>query len=326
MLHFQVRPRPPFAFDLALAYLRASPSTVVEVISADAYQRVLRLPGPLGDRKVLLTVQAVPAAAVLDVTLAGPEVEPADRDAVEVLVRRLFAIDEDLTPFYVTIAADPVFAALAQRYVGLRPVIIPDLFETIVWAIIGQQINVKFAAKCKQALIDRFGERVSLGGHDYRLFPDPARLATVAEADLAAIQFSRQKIRYVLGVARDVATGRLVLDDLVGLPVEVAQAKLEGIHGVGRWTAEYVLMRGLGCRDVIPAADGGLRRVIGYAYGLGRSASEVEVRALADRWAGWRSYAAFYWWFTLQRDGVPRSSAGRPAGPGRASIRFTHDV
>jgi DNA-3-methyladenine glycosylase II len=60
-------------------------------------------------------------------------------------------------------------------------------------------------------------------------------------------------------------------------------------------------MRGLGHRDVIPAADLGLRGVIGRAYGLGRAATEAEVRELAERWAGWRSHAAFCWWHTLSR-------------------------
>ena len=79
--------------------------------------------------------------------------------------------------------------------------------------------------------------------------------------------------------------------------------------GVGRWTAEYLLMRGLGFPDVIPAADGGLRKVMGLAYGLGRNATEDEVREIAERWKGWRSFGAFYWWFALQQGLVTKASA-----------------
>ncbi|MER3421171.1 MAG: DNA-3-methyladenine glycosylase, partial [Chloroflexota bacterium] len=176
-----------------------------------------------------------------------------------------------------------------------------------VWAIIGQQINVAFAAKLKQALVMRFGRRLLLDGREYRLFPDAETLAGLDhERDLRPLQFSRQKSAYVIGAARAVATGVLDLEALRRVDAEEALARLTQLKGVGRWTAEYVLLRGLGFPDVIPAADGGLRRIIGRAYGLGRSATEAEVRALAARWAPWRAYAAFYWWFTLQR------SAARP--------------
>lgn len=295
-LRFQVQPTAPFAFDLAMSYLRTSPSTIVESLADDAYSRALRLNG----KAALITIRS--ESGTLEVELVGPNLDERDRRRAESLVRRTLATDVDVSALPLAVRDDPVFAELATRYRGLRPILIPDLFETIVWAIIGQQINVRFAARCKRALVERFGERLTVDGKRYLLFPDAQRLASVGEADLAAIQFSRQKIRYVLNLAREICEGRLVLDDLWGMSADEARERLERIVGIGRWTAEYVLLRGLGHRDVIPAADGGLRQIIGRAYGFGRNATESEVRQLAERWAGWRSYAAFYWWFTLQQE------------------------
>jgi len=299
-VRFRVQPTAPFAFDLALAYLRTSPSSILEVISEDTYRRALRING----QDVLVTARA--AGTALDVELAGRSLGPADQRTTELLVRRLFATDAAVSTLVGDVQADPVFADLANRCVGLRPILIPDLFETIVWAIIGQQINVTFAAKCKRALVDLVGERLRVGDQEYLLFPGPERLAAVNEADLATIQFSRQKSRYVLNLSREISAGQLDLEELWHLPTEEALPRLEHVLGIGRWTAEYVLLRGLGHPDVIPAGDGGLRRIIGHAYGLGRSASETEVRQHAERWAGWRGYAAFYWWFALQQDAMTR--------------------
>jgi DNA-3-methyladenine glycosylase II len=296
-----VRPRAPFAFDLALAYLRSSPSTIVETITDDAYRRPLLLNG----RPALLEVRVDSSdgpESTLAVVARGEAIGEADRCAVERLARRAFATDVDLADLNRTTAADPVFAAVVERCRGLRPVLIPDVFETIVWAIIGQQITVQFAGRCKRALVERYGVPFRLDGLEYRLFPPAERLAEARPEDLQALQYSRQKIRYILNLARLVATGELDLDALWDLPAEEAIARLQQITGIGRWTAEYVLLRGLGHRDMIPAADGGLRRIIGRAYGLGRSASEEEVRQRAEAWAGWRGYAAFYWWFTLQQE------------------------
>jgi DNA-3-methyladenine glycosylase II len=272
------------------------------VIGPTSYTRAIRLAGQPAVVEVRES-SASDEAPELKVTLSLAEPTPEQVLAAESLVRRVFGTDDDVVPLREIGRADPILAKLLDRWLGLRPVVIPDLFETIAWAIIGQQINVQFAAKCKRALIERYGDRVPrAGGPPLLLFPTPERLIEARAEDLAALQFSRQKIRYLLGLAEDVATGRLDLDELDQLPPAAALARLEGVVGIGRWTAEYVLMRGIGHRDIIPAADGGLRRIIGMEYGLGRSASEAEVRELAQRWVGWRSYAAFYWWFALQQN------------------------
>jgi DNA-3-methyladenine glycosylase II len=86
------------------------------------------------------------------------------------------------------------------------------------------------------------------------------------------------------------------------MPSDEAIKELTALRGVGRWTAEYVLMRGLGHPDVIPAADVGLQSAIGRAYGLGRKATEPEVRTLAEQWVPRRSHAAFAWWWSLSAE------------------------
>lgn len=299
----------PLRFDLALAYLRGSPSSVLEDVSTKVYSRAVRLNG----KTVVLRVREAAEDNGLDgytrgvqLELIGPDIDHEDEAAATALVRRVFTLDHDVAPLLDAVASDPTFFPLAQRLDGLRPVLIPDPFEATLWAIIGQQITTQFAAKCKHALAELLGERIVVDGREYLVFPTPERVASAREEDLAAIQFSRQKIRYTLNVARLVADGALDLAEIARLPTDKAQARLERIVGIGRWTAEYVLMRGLGHRDVIPAGDGGLRRIIGQAYGLGRSATEDEVRQIAQRWTGWRGYAAFYWWFTLQEQARKR--------------------
>lgn len=119
-------------------------------------------------------------------------------------------------------------------------------------------------------------------------------------------QFSQRKADYLIGLPRAVADGRLDFGTLRNLPYEEAVATLTRFNGVGRWTAEYVLMRGLGARDVIPAGDLSLRRMIGQAYGLGQTATETQIRLIAEQCAGWRSWVAFYWWFALQQAATPK--------------------
>jgi DNA-3-methyladenine glycosylase II len=299
----ELHPRPPYDFDLALGYLATSPSSVLEAVDLDErhYARALRLAG----QPALITIEArgdvhSPRLALRVEGEAGDD--PGVVAEAIAFARRVFLLDDDPAPFLDLAAGDPVLARLTERFPGLRPLLVADPYEALLFAIIGQQVNVTFARKLKRALIDAYGRPYRFGEREYLLLPEPADLAVADPADLRALQFSGQKASYVVGLSQAIAAGDLDLDALAGLPFDEAIAALTRFRGVGRWTAEYVLMRGLGARDSIPAADLGLRKIIGYAY-LGRTASEEEVRTLADRWCGWRGWAAFLWWYALQLGG-----------------------
>jgi DNA-3-methyladenine glycosylase II len=310
-------PTPPYDFDLALAYLRSSPSAVLERVSADGvYARALRLAG----QPVLLRLwsEGTLTAPRLALEVCGEGLSPATLTAAVVAIHEIFTLNADPAAFSALAARDPVFGRLLKRWPGVRPIRIADPYEALLWAIIGQQIHVGFARKLKLALVALCGETPRLGGESYPLLPEPSVVAALDPSALRAIQFSRQKAAYVLAVSDAVATGELQLDQLAALPAEAAITALTHYNGVGRWTAEYVLMRGLGAPDAIPAADLGLRAIIGRAYGLGRMATEAEVRTRAEAWAGWRGWAAFMWWLALQLkvDPTPVDQTPRILGDG----------
>lgn len=295
--------RGPFRFDLALRYYASSPSTIVEVVTADSYQRAFLAPrGP-----AVLRIAEVPNGVRVDVDADDPEaLEPA-----VVVATRAFGLADDPTGLVELVGRDPVAGRYVERYLGLRPLAIPDPFEALVWAILGQQINVAFAAKLKRVLLERYGRVVassgpaggvaSAGGTLLRLFPRPEVLADVTPEELRPLQFSRQKALYVRELARALVAGDLNLEALRAQPDDAVLAELTRIKGIGRWTAEYLLLRGFGRADAIPAGDMGLRAIVGRLYGYGRNASEGEVRTLAEAWAPWRGYVAMYLWFALQQ-------------------------
>ena len=130
-----------------------------------------------------------------------------------------------------------------------------------------------------------YGDSLTVDGQRYPLFPEPAVLSAASEVRLRELQFSRQKIDYILRLSDAVASGSLDFVALATLPPDEALRELMTLRGIGRWTAEYLLLRGFGHRDAFPAGDSGLRRAVGQWYGLGRLATEDEVR---QRGAVWR--------------------------------------
>lgn len=291
-------PAGPYDFAQVLLHLRTSASAILEHITADAYERALELAG----HDVLLRLRSVGTLAQprLALTVLGESVDDAVLTAAAAQVRRVFLLDVDPTPFQAQIAADPIFAAQLVPFAGLRPVIMATPYESLLWAIIGQQINVAFAAKLKRVLVEIAGRQMIVNGQTYAILPRPTAVAALDPAQLRKRQFSQQKTTYVQAVSAAIATGEIEFAAVQALAFEEAIASLTRFKGIGRWTAECLLMRGLGVQDSLPAGDIALRAVIGRAYGLERHASEPEVRAIAEAWAGWRGWAAFFWWRIAQ--------------------------
>lgn len=293
-------PIPPFNFGLALAYLRTSPSAVLERIDEQTYSRALSIQG--ADVVVRITHDGPIDQTTLHVQLSGQSITDERAQAAISSLKRIFTLGVDPLPFHNLYAHDPILGGFMQSYRGLRPALIADPYEAILWAIIGQQVTVQFARKLKLALVELCGRKITHDGTDYWLVPHPEDVATLNEDLLRRLQMSRQKARTIITASEAVASGDLDLYGLMNLDYDEACDKLMRFKGVGRWTAEYVLMRGLGFPDVIPAADIGLQSIIGRMYGLGRKATEEQVRRLAERWAPWRGWAAFLWWFQLQTE------------------------
>lgn len=229
--------------------------------------------------------------------LAGPR-EPATEQAVAELVRRQFSADLDLAPFYRLAASDPVLSRLVRHFRGLRIPQAPTVYETLVSAILEQQVNLTFAHQVKRALIETYGTAVRFEGHRYRVFPEPARLALVTPRELRRVQVSGPKARYIIALSRASLDGSLDLEGLRRLQPALAHERLLREKGVGPWTAQYVGLRALGHLDCLPSADVGLQKSVQRFYGLRRQPTAARVERVAKSWAGWRSYATFYLWLT----------------------------
>lgn len=299
-LRREIHPSRDLAFALALAYIGGWTAATQERVdlATTTWRRALRLDG----RDTLVTLRPGETAEALILEVAGVGVGPATLDAAERVVRRVFALDADPAEFEALAAADDVLQPLVAPYPGMRPVVIPDLYETLIWAILGQQINVGFARRLKERLVETAGRSLEIDGVRYPLLPRPEDVAALDPAVLLGQQFSRQKAAYVIGVSEEIAAGRLDLAGLATLPDDEIIAELTRLRGVGRWTAEYVLMRGMGRPDVIPAGDVSLQLLIGTAA-LGRRATEPELRDIADRWRPWRAWATFFVWMGRQFGG-----------------------
>ena len=286
---------PEFSLAQNLAYLARSSDEVLHTLTeAGTIFKAL----PLTGGPILFKLHGT--AEGLEVTFLNRPPEQTERVAVAEYVRQWFDLTTDLRPFYRLGRQDAVLAALLRRYYGLRLIGIPDLFEALAWAIIGQQINVAFAYTVKRRFVETFGEQLTHEGRSFWLFPRPELVAGLKPADLRPLQFSIRKAEYIIDLARLLADGHLSKAQLAALGhFEPMQQALTAIRGVGHWTANYVLMRCFQHPAAFPMADVGLHNALKQAYGLAQKPTPAEIKARFRPWQGWEAYLTFYLWRVL---------------------------
>ncbi|MBX3561072.1 MAG: DNA-3-methyladenine glycosylase 2 family protein [Sphingomonas sp.] len=179
---------------------------------------------------------------------------------------------------------EPAFAAARARIGDPEPRIRERGYETLLRAIVGQQVSIKAAASILAKV------EAATGG-----IADPARVAATSDADLRAAGLSGQKVLYVKSLAEEVLAGRL---DLAALPAddEAAIAALTQVKGIGRWSAEVYLLFAEGRPDIWPAGDLAVRQEVGRILGLADHPTEKQVRELAEAWRPHRGAAAIFAW------------------------------
>jgi DNA-3-methyladenine glycosylase II len=284
---YTLTPTQPYSLPLSLKRLQDLPRQIIGRVEAGpVYVRALEQDGRLG----LVRVRAA-AGDALEVDIQG-DLEPA---AVLRAVRRAFALDLDLAAYRQHMAdVDPVMCGLADKYSGARPIGAFDLFESLAFSIIAQQITMSFAYTLKESLVALAGK--SYGG--YPAFPTPQSVAALDYDDLTSRKYTRKKAEYIIDIARAISAGRLDLEAVTALPYDEAVKRLVELRGVGRWTAECLLMDA-GAQAAFPAGDIGIRNAVQRFWGLDHQPTEAEVRELGKPWAPWGALACFYLWLGL---------------------------
>ena len=196
----------------------------------------------------------------------------------------------DVMPLYRLMSKDSKLKPLTRELRGLKPMRPVSLFEMAVIAITEQQISLAAAYKIRSRVIEHFGEPL---GHRW-LFPEPQAMAKAKLEDLKSCGLSGQKANYIHDFAVNIADGKLDLDILKTMDDDKARETIMNLRGFGRWSADYILIRGLARPDCVPADDLAIRSVIGEYLGKGQRLSPTEVTDILEPFRPYRGLLAFY--------------------------------
>ncbi|MCC0564555.1 DNA-3-methyladenine glycosylase 2 [Brevibacillus borstelensis] len=288
----------PYSFERLLRRLETHPDPQIKVVfEQKSLQRVFRV----NNRPILASIRFT---GELDHPSLSWEtsaaLSAAEAAGLEKHIRHMFSADVDLTPLYALMQADAKLAPLAERFRGLRFVLDDDLFQSMVKTIIGQQINLAFAATLTERLLELAGESVQdAEGTLHYAFPAADRIAVMEPEALRPLQFSQRKAEYIIDLARAVVNGRVDLEGLWKMDEQEIMATLTPLRGIGKWTVECMMIFGMGRPDLLPVADIGLKNGMQLVYQLEARPDEAEMRRIGESWAPWRSYVSLYVWETV---------------------------
>ena len=259
----ELRPRAPFRLDLTVWALRRRDQNRIDTWDGTSYRRALLIEGQALE---LAVRQLEPKSRPrLEVTLMGPHVSDAVEAAARSALATLLGLDVDLSGFYKRVAHDGPLADLAERYRGVKPPRFPSIFECLLNAVACQQLSLAAGL----TLLSRLAMTAGASAGGLHTFPEPSDVLRLRRSTLRELGFSERKGATIRELASGASTGELELSALEQLDDRAVGEALVRHRGIGPWSADYVLLRGLGRLHVFPRGDvgalNGLRRFLAVA-------------------------------------------------------------
>ena len=267
-----LHPRGAFSLTAAATFIEGFPGT-----QAERAPEVLRYAWAVdGDwRTVQATVRQDPDAVHAELTgqLSTQLTRRAARD-----LEQMLCLDVDGSGFTALAKHDRVVSALQDRFSGLRPVLFYTPYEAAAWTIISQRIRMTQAATIKARLGDELGE--------HGAFPAPARLAQLAAPQRG---LTSRKVDQLHGLAAAAQDGALSRQQLRAMTHEDGLRHLRQLPGIGPFSAELILIRGVGHPDALPDLDARLNEAIRSAYD---TTDDATIGSITDSWRPYRAWVA----------------------------------
>jgi DNA-3-methyladenine glycosylase II len=277
-MRFSIYPAMPFRLDLTVWTLRRRSINAVDLWDGETYRRVLAL----DDKPALIAVTQ--RATMLDIVVTGENLPATAEQTARSALERLLGINLDLSEFYDLTSRHARLNQLTMRFRGLKPPRFASVFEGLVNGITCQQLSLTVGILFLNRLAERCGLAYNSG---ICAFPRPEDLARIDSQDLRPLGYSGSKARAIIDVARLIVEGQLDLEELNQLNNQQCIDRLIAIRGVGRWTAEYVLLRGLGRTDVFPGDDVGARNNLERWLHVRKKLDYDRVQKVLRKWKGY---------------------------------------
>ena len=288
---FPLSPKPPYDIKSHLeSYSFGEPQPYI--YSDSVWRRALRLKdGSL--MPVEVEIGRDVESPALGVSIHS-ELADSQRQETIKKIKWIFNTEYDLLPLYEFMDSDPLLGKVRDNHYGLKPAYFPTVYEGIIVAILQQQLSLKFASHMTWLIVQKFGEFVMTDSKEFWEFPSPEKLAEAHLEDLRECKLSRRKGEYIVNLSQAAARKDFDPESLKNLSYEEILQRLTSFRGLGRWTAEMVIVTSIGHDSTSPAGDLGTRKAISRFYNKGELMPEEEVRRITEKWGKYKGIITYY--------------------------------
>lgn len=275
---FEIKVKKPFRLDFTVWVLRRRSKNIVDRFDEGVYSRLFNLK----NQPILVNVtqpNGKDKPTILKLKLLSEKnISKQQIAQIKFLIIKMLGLNVDLSQFYKISKEDSILENLAQQFYGMRPTRYPTIFEALINAVACQQVSLDAGIAVLNRLIETYGKNLTFENKTYYAFPAPEDLLNVEDFDLRKIGFSHQKIKTIKKLVYSILNNEINLELLDSADNTHILQALQKLHGIGRWSAEYVLLRGFGRLDVFPGDDVGGQNNLMKLYNLNKRPSYEQLK------------------------------------------------
>jgi DNA-3-methyladenine glycosylase II len=213
----------------------------------------------------------------------------------ELVVDRItffLSLKDDLKEFYEIAKKDECFQPAIKKFYGHKQVKFLTPFEIACWAVLNQRIPINVARKMKENIVKKVGGFIKLKEVEYYSFPEPSNLVA-AFTELPELVPNKRKADYISSVAE--AFSKVDEQWLRVAPYDEVHDWLTDIRGIGDWSANFVMIRGLGRMEELSNVEPRLALDAAKIYTRKEEQMKNEqVCQIAEKYGKWKGYWAYY--------------------------------
>ena len=281
----------PFRLDFTIWALRRRKTNIVDWWDKETYSRIL----VFDNQPVQMSIvqEGTNRAPNLGLTLNNQKgISLSTQKEALLIVRKMLGLTVDLQPFYKLAAGNEFLRELVEVFFGVKPPCFPSLFEALVNSISCQQVTLDVGILMMNRLAKRFG--IEFEGVIQYAFPRPEDLENATEADIKDLGYSAQKARAIKELAQTFLQHNTDFTHLETMTNEQIVQYLTTLRGIGRWSAQYALLRSLERLDIFPGDDVGARNNLQRLFHLDKKPDYEEVNKLTSQWHPYEGLVYFH--------------------------------
>lgn len=294
ILHFNISVVAPFRLDLTVWALRRRSRNIVDYWDGSCYTRIFNIENSTVKVEVR---QNTNKSRISVVARSHHSINNLESKISNLLITML-GLKIDLTLFYECIKDNKFLYPLVLKFKGVKPPRLPSIFETLANAIAFQQLSLEAGFSLLNNLTQKFGSPFEEDDHVNYAFPEPCKIMKCTKEELMLLGFSEHKSKTLILIASAIVHEKIFCN-LDKLSNEEIIKFLCSFKGIGRWSAEYTLLRGLGKIEILPGDDVAIHKSVENLLKLRKKPDFDRIKKIEKEW---HPYAGLiYFHFLLEK-------------------------